>query len=93
MNPDGSVETRVTTDQARNVQPAWSPDGTRIAFAKAAAGMHHIFTMDPNGSGGRVTASSGTHSAPTGSRSARTPRPTAPACARLRPSSARRTIA
>jgi Tol biopolymer transport system component len=31
-NPDGSGETRLTDDPARDKEPAWSPDGKKIAF-------------------------------------------------------------
>ena len=33
MNADGSGVTRLTRDDAPDGQPAWSPDGTRLAFA------------------------------------------------------------
>ena len=32
MNIDGSGVTRLTSDPAHELQPAWSPDGTKIAF-------------------------------------------------------------
>ena len=32
MNPDGSGQTRLTDDPAQDRDPAWSPDGERIAF-------------------------------------------------------------
>jgi Tol biopolymer transport system component len=32
MNPDGSGQTRLTTNPATDFDPAWSPDGRRIAF-------------------------------------------------------------
>jgi Tol biopolymer transport system component len=33
MNVDGSGQTRLTNNAVSDYQPAWSPDGTRIAFA------------------------------------------------------------
>jgi len=32
MNPDGSGQTRLTTNPATDFDPAWSPDGRRIAY-------------------------------------------------------------
>jgi hypothetical protein len=32
MNPDGSAQTRLTTDPLWDAEPEWSPDGTKIAF-------------------------------------------------------------
>jgi WD40 repeat protein len=32
VNPDGSANTRLTTDPASDSRPAWSPDGREIAF-------------------------------------------------------------
>jgi Tol biopolymer transport system component len=33
MNPDGTEVTNITKTPAQDSDPAWSPDGTRIAFA------------------------------------------------------------
>ena len=54
VNADGTGLTRIRTprDQpAAQIEPAWSPDGTRIAFACAADTCAGIYTMKPNGSG------------------------------------------
>jgi len=37
VNPDGTGLTRVTHEQTNETQPAWSPDGTRIAYARYPA--------------------------------------------------------
>jgi hypothetical protein len=49
MNADGSNETPITTTGGLN--PAWSPDGTRIAFQSYRDGSGDIYTMNANGSG------------------------------------------
>src|SRR5437867_97411 len=50
MNPDGSGQTHLThTPNFREVQPSWSPDGTRIAYASAPPA--HIYVMNADGSG------------------------------------------
>lgn len=49
MNPDGSGQLRLTNDPAEDVQPAWSPDGTRIAFVSNRFGSNDIFIMNADG--------------------------------------------
>jgi len=34
MNSDGTVRTVLTHNPAADIQPTWSPDGTRIAFVR-----------------------------------------------------------
>jgi dipeptidyl aminopeptidase/acylaminoacyl peptidase len=46
MNPDGTGQTRLTSDGASDFGPAWSPDGTKIAFNKG----FDIFVMNADGS-------------------------------------------
>jgi TolB protein len=41
------------------VQPAWSPDGTSIAFASARAGAAHVYVMRADGTGTRRLTSGG----------------------------------
>jgi hypothetical protein len=50
MNPDGSDRRRLTQNQGRNVQPAWSPDGRRIAFVSDRDGNPEIYVMNADGS-------------------------------------------
>jgi Tol biopolymer transport system component len=51
MQEDGSSPTRLTTDPGLDVEPAWSPDGTRIAFSTNRDGNYEIYTMNADGSG------------------------------------------
>jgi len=49
MNSDGSSVTRLTDDPGVDFSPAWSPDGTRIAFASDRSGNSEIYLMAPDG--------------------------------------------
>jgi uncharacterized repeat protein (TIGR01451 family) len=46
MDANGASQTNLTMDPAGDTKPEWSPDGTKIAWARNL----QIFTMDPNGS-------------------------------------------
>src|SRR5882672_823214 len=48
MNPDGSDQRNITKSPASETRPAFSPDGTKIAFVRDFNG---IFVMNPDGSG------------------------------------------
>lgn len=53
IRPDGSDEQRLTTHPAQDQSPAWSPDGTQIAFhsdRSAKEFRFDIFVMDTDGS-------------------------------------------
>jgi TolB protein len=43
-----------------DIEPAWSPDGKKIAFARLVGGHPQIFVMNANGGGVRAL----THGAP-----------------------------
>ncbi len=50
MNTDGSSVSELTAVAgADSYQPAWSPDGTKIAFGSNRDGNGEIYVMDPNG--------------------------------------------
>lgn len=62
-NPDGSDQRRIVTDRfeddpdvlrVHDFNPAWSPDGTRIAFERNLRTVHYngydVYAMDPDGS-------------------------------------------
>ena len=42
MNADGSEQTRLTDNSASDQEPAWSPDGRRIAFVSSRDGFTAI---------------------------------------------------
>jgi Tol biopolymer transport system component len=50
VNADGSGQTRLTRHPAEEYDPAWSPDGTKIAFSRFTGGRYQIFLMNPDGS-------------------------------------------
>ena len=58
MDADGSHRVRLTEAYRRDVDPAWSPTGERIAFASDREGTYDVFVMNPDGTGVvNVTAS------------------------------------
>jgi Tol biopolymer transport system component len=44
-------KTRLTFDPADDIDPVWSPDGTRIAFTSDRSGQRNIYWKLPDGSG------------------------------------------
>jgi Tol biopolymer transport system component len=50
MNADGSNPTNLTNNAAADNNPAWSPDGTKIAFSSNRDGNFEIYTMNADGS-------------------------------------------
>jgi hypothetical protein len=50
MNADGSNVTRLTNDAANDLEPVWSPDGTKILFSSDRDGDFEIFVMNADGS-------------------------------------------
>jgi len=50
INSNGTGSTRLTLDPASDVEPAWSPDGTKIAFTSDRDGHAEIYVMNADGS-------------------------------------------
>lgn len=51
MNVDGTQQTQLTKGPSNELEPAWSPDGTRIAFISDRNGQNFdIYVMDADGS-------------------------------------------
>jgi Tol biopolymer transport system component len=51
MNLDGSGQTNLTNAPDSDDNPAWSPDGTKIAFRAQRDGNDEIYLMNTDGSG------------------------------------------
>src|SRR3989454_9532470 len=51
MNPDGSGVARATNDPGGSVDPIWSPDGKRIAYANLHSGRSEVFVINVVGTG------------------------------------------
>ena len=53
MDADGSGPRNLTQHPAKDVRPAWSPDGRRIAFVSQRDGNSEVYVMNADGSGKR----------------------------------------
>ena len=53
MDADGSGPRNLTQNPAKDVRPAWSPDGRRIAFVSRRDGNSEVYVMNADGSGKR----------------------------------------
>ena len=49
MDADGGNPINLTNDPRSDADPAWSPDGTKIAFASNRDGDGEIYVMDADG--------------------------------------------
>ena len=50
-NRDGSNVVNLTNSRAEDHEPAWSPDGTKLAYASKHSGNYDIYVMNADGSG------------------------------------------
>jgi Tol biopolymer transport system component len=79
MNADGGAQSRLTPDAGEvtsparlffQTEPAWSPDGARIAFSSRRSGNFDVYVMNADGTGTvRVTSAKENESHPTWSAS------------------------
>ncbi len=53
MDADGSGPRNLTQHPAKDVRPAWSPDGRRLAFVSRRDGNSEVYVMNADGSGKR----------------------------------------
>jgi TolB protein len=53
MHADGSGTRKLTHNARQNAEPAWSPDGRRIAFVSRRDGNAEVYVMNADGSGQR----------------------------------------
>jgi Tol biopolymer transport system component len=51
MNPDGTGPVNVTNNPSFDANPAWSPDGMKLAFTSGRDGDAEIYVMAADGSG------------------------------------------
>src|SRR3954470_4118341 len=51
VNADGQFPVDLTNDPSADIDPAWSPDGTKVAFASNRDGDNEIYVMNGDGSG------------------------------------------
>jgi TolB protein len=50
MRPDGSETVRLTDDPAKDRNPTWSPDGSRISFMSTRSGEWELWSVRKDGS-------------------------------------------
>jgi TolB protein len=66
MNADGSGVFDLTNNAASDAWPAWSPDGTKIAFVSNRGGAYDLYVMNADGTAvSRLTHDQATEGRPT----------------------------
>ena len=60
VRPDGSAVTQLTSNQAWDTDPVWSPDAAKIAFSSSRDGDDDIYLMNADGSNVVNVTNSGT---------------------------------
>src|SRR2546430_882402 len=50
MNPDGTAPVNLTNNAGSDLTPAWSPDGSKIAFESNREGDYAVWVMNADGS-------------------------------------------
>jgi len=53
MNADGSSLAQITNSPAEDTEPAWAPDGKRIAFTRLRDGNEEIYVINADGTNPR----------------------------------------
>ena len=53
MDTDGNNIEPLTSDQANDGLPTWSPDGSKVAFVSNRDGQWSLWVMNPDGSNKR----------------------------------------
>lgn len=59
---NGNFQANLTNNPAEDIDPVWSPDGTRIAFASNRTGVYQIYLMNFDGSNVVNLTNTGLHS-------------------------------
>jgi Tol biopolymer transport system component len=49
MRANGSDQTRLTSNPAVDIVPAWSPNGRKLAFTSDRDGNYEVYTMRADG--------------------------------------------
>ena len=61
MNPDGSDKHRLTSNASNDADPAWSPDGSMLAFESVTGNAFNLYVINADGSGVRQLTHSTKH--------------------------------